>query len=90
MNKTWLLAVLFALAFIVILVYSTIGLGHYRVEVCVTYRGRTSCRTAAASSKEQALRAATDNACAFLTSGMTDSMTCASTPPSSVRWLNEN
>lgn len=88
MKKIWLLAIVSALFFIAILVYFTMGLRRYRVEVCVTYQGGTSCRTAAASSKEQALRAATDNACAFLSSGMTDSMTCTSTPPSSVRWLN--
>jgi len=57
----------------------------HRVEVCMEYRGQTVCRTAAGPTREDALRAATDNACALLASGMTDSMQCGRTPPKSVR-----
>ena len=38
----------------------------------------------AGSSEEEALRTATDNACAFLASGMTDSIACSKTAPDSV------
>jgi hypothetical protein len=36
----------------------------------------------------EAQRTATDNACAQLSSGVTESMQCTNTPPESVTWLN--
>jgi hypothetical protein len=33
-----------------------------------------------------ALRTATENACALISSGVTDSNQCHNTPPDSVRW----
>lgn len=54
-------------------------------EACVTFRGRTQCRSAVGPDREQATRTAIDNACAFLASGMTDSIQCANTPPDSVQ-----
>jgi hypothetical protein len=76
------------LVFIGLLVYLTLGQKHYRVEVCVAYLGRTECRTASAATKQQAQRTATENACALIASGMTDSIACANTPPASVKWLD--
>ena len=69
------------------LVRSTMSLAQYRVEVCMDYQGRSSCRTAAGSTEEFALRTATGNACALIASGVTDSMGCERTTPRSVRWL---
>jgi hypothetical protein len=77
-----------AIAFIGILVYLTIGQKKFRAEVCVAYLGRTDCRTASAATKQQAQRTATENACAVIASGMTDSIACANTPPTSVKWLD--
>jgi hypothetical protein len=73
--------------FLGLLVYLTLGQKRYRAEVCIAYQGRTDCRTASAATKQQAQRTATDNACAVVTSGMTDSIACANTPPTSVKWL---
>lgn len=53
-------------------------------EVCVTYGGRTACREARGANVEEATRTATDNACAFLASGMTESIRCGNTRPDSV------
>ncbi len=77
-----------AIAFLGLLVYLTIGGKHYRVEVCMAYQGRTSCRTASAATKQQALRTASENACALIASGMTDSMACGASQPTSVKWLD--
>jgi Na+-transporting methylmalonyl-CoA/oxaloacetate decarboxylase gamma subunit len=74
--------------FLAILIYSTLDLGRVTVEVCVNFKGRDNCGTAAAPSEEEAVRAATDNACALLTSGMTESMACSRTQPTSVRRLD--
>ncbi|MEX2263039.1 MAG: hypothetical protein WD696_13870 [Bryobacteraceae bacterium] len=87
MSKTSILGILFLLAVLGYLVISTQRTAQHRVEVCITYQGRQACRTALASSKESAQRAATDNACAQIASGMTDSIACTNTPPDSVRWL---
>jgi hypothetical protein len=74
-------------AFVGLVVYTTMGVGRYQCEVCITFGGRTACRTASARTEELALRTATENACAQLASGMTESNRCQSTPPDRVRWL---
>ena len=48
----------------------------HECEVCVTFHGRSACRRAAGSTTEEALRTAQDNACAFVASGMTDTVAC--------------
>jgi len=77
-----------AVAFVVFLAYSTLNQRQYRVEVCMEFQGHEACRTASAETEQQAVRTATDNACALVSSGMTDSMACGRTPPKSVRWLS--
>jgi hypothetical protein len=72
-----------------IIVYSTMNLSQYECEVCIEFKSRTSCRTAAGSTREEAVRTATDNACADIVSGMTDSIACGHTTPKSVRWLHQ-
>jgi hypothetical protein len=86
-NRTVLLGVLFAVAVLVLVIYSTMGNAAFRCTVCMDYQGRSACRTAAAATREQALRAATENACAQIASGVTDSIGCDGTPPTSVKWL---
>jgi hypothetical protein len=72
-----------------VIVYSTLSLARYECEVCVTFKGRSACRVAAGATREETIRTATDNACAFLASGRTDSMACGRTPPTSIRWIKE-
>lgn len=76
------------LLFVGILVYASLGLGQVTVEVCIAFKGRTGCGTAAAPTEEEAIRTASDNACALIASGMTDSIACSRTPPKSVRQLD--
>jgi len=90
MNRTVVLGILFVLAVLAVLIYSTMNLARYRVEVCMTYQGRSQCRTAAGDSEEHALRSAASNACAMIASGMTDSMACEHATPSKVTWLKKN
>ena len=82
-----LISVGFVLLVVAALIRSTMNLAQYRVEVCMEYQGRSSCRTAAGSTEEFALRSATGNACALIASGVTDSMACERSAPRSVRWL---
>lgn len=85
MKKTGLWIALAAVAFIGMVVYSTLSLKRNRVEVCMQYQGRQACRTASGETPEKARRAATDNACALIASGVTDSIACQNTPPVSVK-----
>jgi hypothetical protein len=87
MSKTVLVSLLFGLAVLATLVWSTLGLRAYTCEVCMTFSGRTNCAKASGTSREEALRTATDTACAPITSGMTESIQCSNTPPDSVKWF---
>ena len=88
MKKSVWLGVLFVAIVVGFVVYSTVNTGRNRIrcEVCITFQGRQACRTAAASTRELALRAATDNTCAQISSGVTDVNQCTNTAPDSVRW----
>jgi len=86
-KKTVILGIAFVVAVLIVLVYTTMGNDRYRCEVCVVFHGKQSCRTAAASTEEHAQRTATENACAEVASGVTDSMACESRQPASVIWL---
>ncbi len=71
------------------IIYGSMGIHEYNVEICITFRGRTSCGEAAAANREDALRHAATNACASISGGVTDSIACSRTTPDSVRWLSE-
>lgn len=78
----------FVAAFVALLAYSTLHGPRYRVEVCMTYQGRSNCRTVSAKSEAAALRAGAENACADIASGVTETMGCDASEPHSVRWLS--
>lgn len=84
MNKTTLIAILFGLIVLATLIYSSMNLQQYSCEVCMTYQGQDNCSTASGTSEEEAMRTATDVACAPISSGMTESIQCSNTPPKSV------
>jgi len=87
MNKTVVIGVAFVVAVIAFLVYSSMHIAQYRVEVCVAFNGRNECRTASADSQDHALRSAQSNACALIVSGVTETMQCEHANPVSVKWL---
>lgn len=88
MNRKVGLGILAAIVFIGVLAYLTVDSKRHRAEVCVAFGGRSSCRTASGATREQAIRTATDNACALVASGMTDTIACGQAPPTSVRVLD--
>jgi hypothetical protein len=83
-NSSTILISLVSVLFVGYVVYSSLGLDKVSCEVCVEFRGESACRTASGVTREEAMRTATENACAQLVSGMTDSMDCSQTPPKSV------
>lgn len=86
-KKPVLIGILFLVAVLGALVYSSLGLAKYAVEVCMTFNGRSSCRTAKGATQEDTLRGAIDNACADLASGVTDSIACSRTAPTKETWV---
>jgi hypothetical protein len=70
-----------------VLVYSTMNLAKHRVEVCITFQGHASCRTASGTTEDFARRTAITNACAQISSGVTDSIACENTQPDIVKVL---
>ncbi len=85
MKKTSIAIAVFVLLVLGLIVFSTLSLGGYSCEVCMEYQGRSKCRTARGSTEEEARKTGIDNACAFLASGVTDSIACTNTPPKSVQ-----
>ena len=75
----------FAVLVLLMILWASLGLTQYTCEVCMEFNGRSKCRSAAGPTREEAQRTATDNACSFLASGMTESIRCSSTPPASVK-----
>ncbi len=71
-----------------LIAYSTLQGPRYRVTVCMAYAQHSACKTVNAKSEAGAIRSATENACADISSGVTDTMRCQQTEPQSVRWLS--
>lgn len=77
------LVVIVALAGLAI--YSTTARAGHRCQVCVTYRGRSNCATAAGASQQDAQEGAQTTACGPLASGMDESIACGRVQPDSVQ-----
>jgi hypothetical protein len=86
-KKAALIGIIFIIVVIAAIYYSTANLAAHRVEVCMEFKGLTSCRTASGSTEQFALRTATTNACATISSGVTDSIACDQATPKKVTWL---
>ncbi len=53
-------------------------------ELCLTFQGRTECRTGRGADEATAAQSARTNACAVLAHGVTESFQCSATPPKSL------
>ena len=84
MKKPVMVGILIVAVILGVLIYSSLNLAKYRVEVCMTFHGQTNCRTASGSTEAFAQRTAVTNACAAIASGVTDSIACENTPPTKV------
>ncbi len=76
----WLLAVAFAV-FMGIVVYRSLQVAGYRCTICVSFRGASACRTVDGPTERDARMGAMTNACAQLVSGVTETMACERTDP---------
>jgi hypothetical protein len=71
-------------ALLAFIIYSATGLAKVNCDVCVEYHGVKSCKPAAGTSQEEAVKTAVDIACSDLASGRSESIACEHTPPSSI------
>ena len=86
MKKSAIIGIIFLVIVAAAIYFSTASLAKYRVEVCMEFKGNTSCAKAAGETKEGALRNATNTACATISSGVTDSIACDQSMPKNVTW----
>jgi hypothetical protein len=86
-KKPVLIGIAFGLIVLGVLVYSSMNLAKFRVEVCMNFNGKTSCRTTAGATQDTAVRTAITNACADIAFGVTDSIACENTQPTKETWV---
>jgi hypothetical protein len=68
-------------AIVGVVVYTSFDVGAVRCEVCIRFEGREACRAVDGATEDEAQRAAVNNTCALLASGVTQTMACERTPP---------
>ena len=85
MSKTVVAVIVVVLVVIGLMVYGMQGLSTNTCEVCIEFNGQTKCRSAKGPNKMEAIKTATDNACAYISSGMTESMSCGRSTPKSTK-----
>ncbi len=81
MKRSTLITVAVAIAFGVLLLYSTLSSQHVECTVTIAYNGRTNTATASGSTEEAALEQAQTTACGPISSGMNESIACGNTVP---------
>lgn len=79
-SARWLVVLGF-LVFVALVIHRSFQVAGYQCTVCISFDGRSVCRTVEAASASEARAGAINNACAFLASGVTDSMACERTMP---------
>ena len=71
------------IAFITAVIWAAFEATQVQCEVCVEFKGRPACSTAQAADAIQAEAQALSGACSQVTGGVTDTLECDRTPPTS-------
>lgn len=66
-------------------IYSSFQVSEFECTVCMDFEGRSVCRTVTGQTEVEGLRTGIDNACAQLSSGVTDTLRCQRTTPASAQ-----
>ena len=69
-----------------LILYSSMGLAQVTGEICFTFNGRTECRVASGTTREEAIRTAAEMACAMMATGMTERINCTQALPTRTNW----
>jgi hypothetical protein len=81
MSRTTKTSLVFLGLFILGTIYLSTRVAQVECEVCVTFRGMTTCRKAASGTREAAIQSAVTSACSNMAGGMTDTIACERTEP---------
>jgi hypothetical protein len=81
MKRSTLITIAVALAFGVMLLYSTLSSQNVECTVTIDYNGRTNTATASGATEAAALEQAQTTACGPVTSGMNESIACGKVVP---------
>ena len=73
------------IAFVAAVIWSAFQATQIQCEVCVEYKGRSACSTAQAEDVVQAEAQALSGACSQVTGGVTETLECDRTPPTTRR-----
>lgn len=84
MSRTTKTSLVFLGLFILGTIYLSTRVAQVECEVCVTFRGMTTCRKAASGTREAAIQSAVTSACSNMAGGMTDTIACERTEPDRV------
>ena len=80
-RKTTLAALVLLPPVVGLVIYNSFQVSTFECTVCIDFEGRSECRTVTGQTEQEGLQSATTNACALLTSGMTESIRCGRTRP---------
>ena len=72
------------LLFMALVIYRSLHVAGYQCTVCIDFRGQSACRKGEGPTEQEARTGATNNACAFVASGVTDSIACERSQPTKV------
>ena len=84
MRRTGVLAVVGLALLMGAIIWSSFTTERVECEVCITHDGRTNCASAAGPTRDEAIGAAIDVACAALASGRAGSLECGRRVPTQV------
>ncbi len=80
---------LLVVGLLALIVYSSMGLALVTGEICFTFKGRTECREASGTTRQEAIRTAAEMACSALATGMTERINCTQSVPTRTSWSNQ-
>jgi len=87
LRKSTLAALVLLPPIIGLVIYNSFQVSQFQCTVCIDFDGHSDCRTVTGHTKAEGLQSATNNVCALLTSGMTDSIRCSRTAPTKAECL---
>lgn len=81
MKRSTVITIVVAVAFGLLLYYSTVSSQHVECTVTVEFNGMRNTATASGDSEDSALQQAQTTACGPMINGMNESIACSRTPP---------
>ena len=81
MSRTTKTSLVFLALFIAGTIYLSTRVAEVTCEVCITFNGTTTCRTAASGTRDAAIQSAVTSACSNMAGGMTQVIACERTEP---------